>query len=94
MLQTKPQRRHTQHLFTHLKLSRRPHPACRHDQLDVADLKARICLGHCGRTMLTDRDHRVCSDCTRYNAAAPPPKGMDHGMVRHTCAAGWREKGD
>ena len=69
-------------LFETKKLGR-PRPACRHDELNTHDLKLRRCLGHCGRTILTDRYHRICADCTRHNASNPPPPAMERGLESH-----------
>ena len=72
--------RHHQHRFESLTLSRHPRPACRHDELDLTDLKPRRCLGHCNRLILTDRAHRVCTDCTRHNQSAPPARTRESGL--------------
>jgi len=87
---TKTQRRQVKKLFEYVSLSRHPRPACRHDQLDPHDLKLRRCLGHCGRMILTDRRHRVCSDCTNYNSSTPPPPAMERGLESHRREHGLR----
>ena len=68
--------------FETLKLAKHPRPACRHDELDLADLEPRRCLGHCNRLIRTDRAHRVCTDCTRHNESARPVPSRCDGVRR------------
>lgn len=79
--------------FETLRLSRHPGPACPHGELDLADLKLRPCLGHCGRPILTDRAHRVCGDCTRHNHSTPPARTRGHG-ISFRSDRGFHAKGD